>query len=112
MAIQLTGEQSAALDAIKSFLLDDSRDAFVLRGSAGTGKTTLIAKLVNMLEEMNLSCSLLAPTGRAARILGNKIKQITGNPGYEGSTIHRAIYTLTHLEVNEGAETANDRECG
>ena len=108
MAIQLTGEQSAALDAIKSFLLDDSRDAFVLRGSAGTGKTTLIAKLVNMLEEMNLSCSLLAPTGRAARILGNKIKQITGNPGYEGSTIHRAIYTLTHLEVNEGAETAND----
>ncbi len=108
MAIQLTGEQSAALDAIKSFLLDDSRDAFVLRGSAGTGKTTLIAKLVNTLEEMNLSCSLLAPTGRAARILGNKIKQITGNPGYEGLTIHRAIYTLTHLEVNEGAETAND----
>lgn len=108
MAIQLTGEQSAALDAIRSFLLDDSRDAFVLRGSAGTGKTTLIAKLVNTLEEMNLSCSLLAPTGRAARILGNKIKQITGNPGYEGSTIHRAIYTLTHLEVNEGAETAND----
>jgi ATP-dependent exoDNAse (exonuclease V) alpha subunit len=107
MEIQLTGEQSAALDAIKIFLLDDSRDAFVLRGSAGTGKTTLIAKLVKTLEEMNLSCSLLAPTGRAARILGNKIKQITGNPG-EGSTIHRAIYTLTHLEVNEGAETAND----
>lgn len=108
MGIQLTGEQSAALDAIKTFLIDDSRDAFVLRGSAGTGKTTLIAKLVKTLEEMNLSCSLLAPTGRAARILGNKIKQITGNPGYEGSTIHRAIYTLTHLEVNEGAETAND----
>ncbi|MFT8232366.1 ATP-dependent RecD-like DNA helicase [Pseudomonas guariconensis] len=108
MEIQLTEEQSAALDAIKTFLLADSRDAFVLRGSAGTGKTTLIAKLVKTLEEMNLSCSLLAPTGRAARILGNKIKQITGNPGYEGSTIHRAIYTLTHLEVNEGAETAND----
>ncbi|WP_158654922.1 ATP-dependent DNA helicase [Aeromonas sp. ASNIH5] len=108
MAVQLTGEQSAALDAIKTFLLDDSRDAFVLRGSAGTGKTTLIGKLVETLEEMNLSCSLLAPTGRAARILGNKIKQITGNHGYEGSTIHRAIYTLTHLEVNEGAETAND----
>ncbi len=108
MEIQLTGEQSTALDAIKTFLLDDSRDAFILRGSAGTGKTTLIAKLVKTLEEMNLSCCLLAPTGRAARILGNKIKQITGNPEYEGSTIHRAIYTLTHLEVNEGAETAND----
>ena len=108
MEIQLSEEQSAALDAIKTFLLDDSQDAFILRGSAGTGKTTLIAKLVETLEEMNLSCSLLAPTGRAARILGNKIKQITGNSGYEGSTIHRVIYTLTHLEVNEGAETAND----
>lgn len=108
MEIQLSEEQSAALDAIKTFLLDDSQDAFILRGSAGTGKTTLIAKLVETLEEMNLSCSLLAPTGRAARILGNKIKQITGNSEYEGSTIHRAIYTLTHLEVNEGAETAND----
>ncbi|MBV5323050.1 MAG: AAA family ATPase [Ilumatobacteraceae bacterium] len=106
--IQLTPEQIAALDAIKSFLRDDMQDAFILRGSAGTGKTTLIAKLVDTLEEMNLSCALLAPTGRAARILGNKIKQITGKSGYEGTTIHRAIYTLTRLEVNEGAETAND----
>jgi len=65
MEIQLSEEQSAALDAIKTFLLDDSQDAFILRGSAGTGKTTLIAKLVETLEEMNLSCSLLAPTGRA-----------------------------------------------
>ncbi len=97
MAIRLTGEQSVALDAIKSFLCDDSRDAFILRGSAGTGKTTLIAKLVGTLEEMSLSCALLAPTGRAARILGNKIKQITGNSGYEGSTIHRQIYTLTNV---------------
>lgn len=104
----LTSEQSAALSAVRSFLCDDTQDAFILRGSAGTGKTTLIAKLVETLEEMNLSCELLAPTGRAARILGNKIKQITGKPEYEGSTIHRTIYTLTQLEVNEEAETAND----
>lgn len=103
-----TSEQSAALNAIKSFLRDGVEDAFILRGSAGTGKTTLIANLVDTLEEMNLSCALLAPTGRAARILGNKIRQITGKQGYEGSTIHRAIYTLTIVEVNEGAETAND----
>lgn len=108
MNINLTPEQSAALSATVAFLQDDSLDAFILRGSAGTGKTTLIAKLVDTLEDMNLSCALLAPTGRAARILGNKIKQITGKFGYEGSTIHRAIYTLTQMEVNEGAETAND----
>ena len=108
MAIKLTPEQSAALDAIRSFLCDDKQDAFILRGSAGTGKTTLIAKLVSTLEEMNLSCELLAPTGRAARILGNKIKQNTGNSEHEGSTIHRAIYTFDKLEVNEEAETAND----
>jgi hypothetical protein len=108
VAIRLTLEQSAALDAIKSFLSDDTLDAFILRGSAGTGKTTLIAMLVNALDHMHLSCALLAPTGRAARILGNKIQQITGKPGYEGSTVHRAIYKLSQVEVNEGAETAND----
>ncbi|WGJ91271.1 DEAD/DEAH box helicase [Achromobacter mucicolens] len=108
MKIQLTQEQSAALQAIQSFVLDDKQDAFILRGSAGTGKTTLIAKLVDTLDSMNLSYGLLAPTGRAARILGNKIKQIAPTAHCEGTTIHSAIYTLDHMEVNEGAETAND----
>lgn len=108
VSIELTREQREALVAIKAFLLDESQDAFILRGSAGTGKTTLVAKLVEMLEDMHLSCALLAPTGRAARILGNKIKQITGKAEHQGSTIHRAIYTLTQVEVNEEAETAND----
>ena len=108
MTIKLTFEQPEALNAIKSFLRDDKLDAFILRGSAGTGKTTLIASLVDTLQEMHLSCALLAPTGRAARILGNKIKQITGRTDCDGTTIHRAIYTLTQVEVNEGAETAND----
>lgn len=107
MTTQLTHDQSAALDAIKDFLRDDSLDAFILRGSAGTGKTTLIASLVKALEEMNLSCALLAPTGRAARILGNKVGQITGNASL-GCTIHAVIYTLTQVDVNEEAETAND----
>lgn len=108
MSIELTPEQRGALVAIKAFLLDETLDAFILRGSAGTGKTTLIAKLVQILEDMHLSCALLAPTGRAARILGNKIKKSTGRSDHAGSTIHRAIYTLTHVEVNEEAETAND----
>ena len=108
VSIELTREQREALVAIKAFLLDEGQDAFILRGSAGTGKTTLIAKLVETLEEMHLTCALLAPTGRAARILGSKIQQITGKREHEGSTIHRAIYALTRVEVNEEAETAND----
>ena len=108
MEIKLNSEQSAAIKAIKSFLFDDLLEAFVLRGSAGTGKTTLIAKLVEELEGMHLSCQLMAPTGRAARILGNKIRLITQKTGRAGSTIHRVIYKLTKVEVNEEAETAND----
>lgn len=108
MELQLNAEQSDALAAIKTFLRDESTDAFVLRGCAGTGKTTLIAQLVKTLDAMNLSCALLAPTGRAARILGNKIRRISGQDGHGGSTIHSAIYTLAHVEVNENAETAND----
>jgi len=107
MPIKLTHDQSTALDAIKGFLRDSSLDTFILRGSAGTGKTTLIASLVKTLEDMNLSCALLAPTGRAARILGNKVGQITGRD-IQGSTIHAAIYTLAQVDVNEEAETTND----
>lgn len=106
--IQLNQEQAAALQAIKAFILDDQQDAFILRGSAGTGKTTLIAKLVDVLASMHLTCALLAPTGRAARILGNKIKQISCTDDCTSTTIHSAIYTLNRVEVNEGAETAND----
>ncbi|HBR6268620.1 TPA: hypothetical protein L9085_005366 [Klebsiella pneumoniae] len=69
MEIQLTEEQSAALSAIKSFLLDDTQDAFILRGSAGTGKTTLIARLIGILEGMNLSCTLLGKVRISGEIL-------------------------------------------
>ncbi len=101
MRIQLTQDQAAALDAIKSFLRDDALDAFVLRGSAGTGKTTLIAKVIELMAKMNMACALLAPTGRAARILGNKTE-------FPASTIHGEIYAMGRIAVNEEAESAND----
>lgn len=106
--IQLTDEQSTTLRAIESFLHDEELDAFILRGSAGTGKTTLIAELVTRLDSLKLSYALLAPTGRAARILGNKIKHLAPTSRGESSTIHRAIYTMDLLEVNEEAEKEND----
>lgn len=108
MEIQLNPEQVEALDAIKAFVCDDALDVFILRGSAGTGKTTLIAKLVETLVAMRIPCTALAPTGRAARILGNKLQAVAGGPDRASRTIHAEIYSLEQVEVYEEAETAND----
>jgi hypothetical protein len=107
MKIELTLEQSQAVEAIRSFFIDDAADVFVLAGSAGSGKTTMIARLVEIAAEMKLSCALAAPTGRAARILGDKVAQATGWE-VQAKTIHSLIFALDRLEVNEEAEAAND----
>ena len=80
----LTPSQDDAVKAIVRFL--DSDDAcFLLRGSAGTGKTTLVAHLIRRLLQQNRSFVLFAPTGRAARILGSKT-------GQNASTVHAGIH--------------------
>lgn len=107
MKIELSLEQSQAVEAIRSFFMDDAADVFVLAGSAGSGKTTMIARLVEVAAEMKLSCELAAPTGRAARILGDKVAQATGWE-VQAKTIHSLIFALDRLEVNEEAEATND----
>jgi len=108
MAITLNAEQTQALAAIEAFLAAGDRDAFILRGSAGTGKTTLIASLVEALARTHRSCAFLAPTGRAARILGAKLKERSGQGHVACKTIHSHIYLLSGLEVNEEAEAPGD----
>ena len=105
--IEINKDQTAALSAIESFLTDDSLDAFILRGGAGTGKTTLIGKLVEIVERQGISFGLLAPTGRAARILGNKVSEITKRD-IHGHTIHRCIYFRDKIEIYENASDVND----
>lgn len=107
MQIKLTLEQSKAVEAVRQFLEDDAADVFILAGSAGTGKTTMIGRLVEIVADMKLSCALAAPTGRAARILGNKVAQATGMD-VGAKTIHSIIYALDRLEVNEDADAPND----
>lgn len=96
----LTAHQSLAVGKIREFLAG-SAPCFILKGSAGTGKTTLIGQLIRELDAAHHPYTLLAPTGRAARILGSKTRA-------EANTIHRVIYHLTDIDVFEGAASAND----
>ena len=63
-----TSEQSEVIDMIGDFLMSRrDMELFLLRGYAGTGKTTLVSALVKTLVELHQPVVLMAPTGRAAR---------------------------------------------
>ena len=71
---------------LSDFILDPNPDAvFVLKGYAGTGKTTMLSSLVKTLESYKFRAVLLAPTGRAAKVLA-------GYAGQNAYTIHKSIY--------------------
>ena len=89
------------------FLMDrDERTVFVLRGSAGTGKTTLAAAVVRALTALEQKLVLMAPTGRAAKVF-------SGYAHHAAYTIHRRIYrqktagdlSVFNLNVNLATET-------
>ena len=82
----LTLKQDAFLKKIAQFVLSENQDElFVLKGYAGTGKTTLLSNLVHQLPLVHKKYVMLAPTGRAAKVISNYAKQ----PAY---TIHKKIY--------------------
>lgn len=85
-----TGGQLAACEAMVDFLYDpDPSAAFVLKGYAGTGKTSLVSALIQSASALRIKTLLLAPTGRAAKVLAN----YSGQPAF---TIHKKIYqTIT-----------------
>ena len=81
-----TSEQENALKLLADFLLSpDSDEVFLLKGYAGTGKTSLVSALVKTLDELKQKCILLAPTGRAAKVFSHYA-------GHTAYTIHRRIY--------------------
>jgi len=81
-----TYKQSVALKELASFLISkDRKRIFLLKGFAGTGKTTMIGTLVNSLSSCRLKSVLMAPTGRAAKVMSNYAKT-------RAYTIHRKIY--------------------
>jgi len=83
---QPTLRQDIVLQKLAHFVLSESKDSlFLLKGYAGTGKTTLVGTLVKNLWKIKLSPILLAPTGRAAKVISNY-------SGRQAQTIHRHIY--------------------
>ena len=87
-----TAEQTAALRVFADFMTcRDSQAIMVLRGSAGTGKTTLAAAIVRGMMALKQKLVLMAPTGRAAKVFS----LYAGCPAY---TIHRRIYRQKSLE--------------
>jgi exodeoxyribonuclease-5 len=81
-----TEQQSKLIDELGIFLMSTDKDkVFLLRGYAGTGKTSVVSALVRALNELKQKTILLAPTGRAAKV-------IAGYSGYPAFTIHKKIY--------------------
>lgn len=80
-----TQKQDAFFQMVSRFLVLDPDSIFLLKGYAGTGKTTALAALVGLLEEMGRECVLMAPTGRAAKVMSHY-------SGRQAQTIHRKIY--------------------
>ena len=97
-----TLEQANALDVFARFLTDrNPQVVMILRGSAGTGKTSLSGAIVRTLQSIRQKVMLLAPTGRAAKVFSLN----SGTPAY---TIHRRIYREKSFSGVDGQFNLND----
>jgi exodeoxyribonuclease V len=79
-------QQILLLESLGAYLMStDKNKLFLLKGYAGTGKTSVVSALVRALNELKQKTVLMAPTGRAAKV-------IAGYSGYPAFTIHKKIY--------------------
>ena len=86
-------EKEGLFKALGSFIVSrEPRKAFILRGYAGTGKTSVVSALVRALSALKQPCILLAPTGRAAKVLSRY-------SGAQAYTIHKKIYRQNQLGI-------------
>ncbi len=81
-----TEDQASALKMIAAYICENTNDViFLMTGYAGTGKTSVISSIVKTLELLRMRSVLLAPTGRAAKVLASYSR-------HQASTIHKKIY--------------------
>ena len=97
-----THDQRNALQTFAQFMTDRRDNAvMILRGSAGTGKTSLAGAIVRAVTRLRIKVSLLAPTGRAAKVFSL-------NAGLIASTIHRKIYREKAFNGTDGQFQLNN----
>ncbi len=93
--LNLSPGQETALTKLEAFL-DSPVQVFMLKGYAGSGKTTILKGLVEYLKAVEKDFALMAPTGRAAKVIREKT-------GQEAFTIHKSIYSYEDMvEIEEG----------
>ena len=81
-----TSDQGTLINALSGFIMDNNPNkTFLIKGYAGTGKTTVVSALVNAFSKLKIKSVLLAPTGRAAKVLSLYSKK-------SAFTIHKKIY--------------------
>ncbi len=93
--LKLSNGQTEAITKLEAFLRGPEQ-VFMLKGYAGSGKTTILNGLVSYLNDIEKDFSLMAPTGRAAKVIREKT-------GQEAFTIHKSIYSYEDMiEIEEG----------
>lgn len=94
LGFEPTQDQHAAIHALSDFIYSDKTfELFLLTGFAGTGKTSLISAFVKSLDAIRIFSYLMAPTGRAAKVLSGYSKK-------HAHTIHRSIYFINSADGN------------
>lgn len=106
LLVQPTENQKKIIESFSEYLSEDNSSTFfVLNGYAGTGKTTLIAAIVSALKSLGIKTILLAPTGRAAKVLSHYSNE-------KALTIHKRIYREQTNAAYESKFSLNiNREC-
>ncbi len=102
--ITLTDSQQVALNRIISFIASEDSRIFILKGYAGTGKTTMVKAIISEMAQRGCSYTLLASTGRAAKVLSDATRYTVKNDSGEerevftpAKTIHSQIYTFSDI---------------
>lgn len=99
---ELTSQQSELVEKLDTFLNQNKKNVFLLKGYAGTGKTFITKGLTEYFNAIGRSYVLAAPTGKASKVISEKT-------GCEAYTIHKTIYSLNgfseYREKIDGSET-------